>query len=531
MNKIVNKLFLTGFFLCGCQNNSLDQKKQSLHVNIHSEPTTLDPRKSHDIPSIHVVRMCFEGLMRKNDEGQPQPAIAESVEILNQNRTYVFHLRESRWSDGTPLTAYDFEETWKTILSPSFPTGTALDFYIIKNAKAVKEGKLPSDALGLKVLDDKTLQVELERPVPYFLNLISSSAFSPIPRHIEKINPRWADNAGDSFVGNGPFKMKSWQHQNAILLEKNPLYWESQSVVLEEIHLTMVEDETTELSMFESGELDWSGSPLSSLPTDALQALKKQNRLLTFPIAGVYYYVFNVSKPPFNNANLRKALALSINRKLIIENITQSRQQPALGYVPPLLWEKKESNYFSDADLVEAKRLFELALKELDLTREKFPTITLSYNTTLAHHVIAQAVQDQWLQTLGIRVRLENKEWKVFLDELAHGQFQVARLGGIANFHDPMSFLETFRYKDHFSNYSTWINDAFCALIERAENTLDIHERETILRQAEAILMEEMPVIPIYFYTGSYLKKPYVKGVYLSDLSDIDLKTAYIESK
>lgn len=531
MNKIFN-LALMPFLLClGCQKNNSEQKKQTLRVNIHSEPPTLDPRKAHDTSSIHVIRMCFEGLMRRDDQNQPQLALAEKIELSEDAKTYVFYLRSSQWSDGKPLTAYDFEQTWKTILSPSFATSVASDFYVIKNAQKVKEGKLSAELLGVKALNEKTLIVNLERPVPYFLNLICSSYFFPVPQHIILHNPQWSDQA-KSFIGNGPFVIKDWQHQNEIHLEKNPFYWDNQKVVLETVHLTIVEDETTELNMFESGELDWSGSPLSSLPPDAIQALAKQNRLHIYPMAGVYYYVFNVSKPPFHNANFRKALALAINREQIIKNITQASQKPALRYVPPLLWDiDKEHRYYEDAAILQARKFLALALKELDSNIESLPPITLSYNSAIGHHIIAQAIQNQWLENLGLRVKLENKEWKVFLDELAHGQFQVARLGGIANYHDPLSFLDTFRQKDHFSNYSSWSNESYCALIERAENTLDIMEREKILRQAEAILMEEMPVMPIYFYTGSYVKQPYVKGVYLSDLSDMDLKSAYIESK
>ncbi len=192
------------------------------------------------------------------------------------------------------------------------------------------------------------------------------------------------------------------------------------------------------------------------------------------------------------------------------------------------MW-KEDRHYFQDNDLKEARREFELGLKELNITAAQFPPVTLMFNTASAHHKIAQAIQEQWHRTFGIRVRLENKEWKVFLDEMRHHKFQVARLGGIANYRDPTSFLEQYKYLTSSNNHSQWTNPRFTELIEEAELTADLDKRTALLKEAEKIMMEEMPIAPIYYYTGSYLKKPYVKNVYLSDLSDVDFKNAYLE--
>ena len=512
---------------CQKKTSPFDEKKQYLRVNIHTEPPTLDARKATDTSSIAVINMCFEGLMKRTKDGRIEPAIAHKVEISDDNLTYIFHLREAKWWDGMPVTAYDFEDTWKTILNPSFPSGFANDLYIIKNGKNVKNQKLGLELLGVKALDAKTLKVELEHPIPYFLDLTATHSYAAVPKHITSQYPNWADDSGPHFVGNGPYKIERWRHHNCILMKKNPLYWDQDVVTLKEIHMSIIEDETTELNMFESGELDWAGSPLSALPTDALQALADDNRLETYPVSGTYYYIFNVTAPPFNNLNLRKAFTLAIDRQSIIDNITQSKQSPALSYIPPTMWEVVA--HFEDNQIEEARRLFNLALDEMGITKNELESITLTYNTLSAHHKIAQAIQEQWYRAFGIRVRLANKEWKVFLDELAHKQFQIARMGGIASFGDPATFFDLYRYPESSNNYSGWSNQAFTYLIEQAEKTADPKKREALLRDAEKIFMAEMPIAPIYYYTGTYIKKHYVKGVNLSNLSEADFKFAFLE--
>ena len=300
------------------------------------------------------------------------------------------------------------------------------------------------------------------------------------------------------------------------------------NVKLEKVHLLLVEDDSTELSMFENNELDWAGYPLSGLPIDAISSLSKKGDLGRYEIAGTYYYIFNVKEFPFTNANIRKAFTLAINRQSIVTNVTQGGQPPATGLIPPTMW-KDPRPYFQDNDLAEAKRLLTLGLKELGITAEELPTITLSYNTLSSHHKIAQAIQEQWHQALGIRVKLENKEWKVFLDELRHHKFQIARMGGLANINDPITFLDFYRYLSSSNNHSQWTNPKFSELLEQADQTADADKRMVLLKEAEKVLMNDMPIAPIYYYTGVYLKKPYVKGVFLTELNDFDLKWAYVE--
>lgn len=520
---------LIGLVLGGCQKkvHHIDENHQAIRLNINTEPPTLDARKATDTSSIGIISMCFEGLMKRGKDRAVRPALAYHVEVSEDQSVYTFYLRTAKWWDGKPITAHDFEATWKTILSPLFPSGFANDLYVLKNAKLAKNNKISIDAVGVKALDSQTLQVELEYPIPYFLDLTASHSFLAVPAHIASRFPNWADNSGPLFVGNGPYKLKHWKHHNCIELVKNDLYWDQEIVKIKEIDLSIIEDPNTELNMFESGEIDWAGYPLSTLPTDALQALADKKRLKTYPLSGTYYYIFNVNIPPFNNLNIRKAFSFAINRKAIIDNITQSHQVPATSLIPPPLWEVK--TYFKDNDIEEAKRLFKKGLEELGCTKETLPKITLIYNSSEAHHKIAQAIQEQWFRAFGIRVKLANVEWKVFLNELAHKQFQVARMGGIAGFNDPVSFFDNYRYPESPNNFSGWSNPEFTTFVEKAERSATPLEREKLLREAEQILISDMPIAPIYYYQGSYIKKGYLRGVELTEFNDADFKFAFLE--
>ncbi|MFI5333798.1 MAG: peptide ABC transporter substrate-binding protein [Chlamydiales bacterium] len=514
--------------VCSCNNSSIEKtKKQSVRLNIHSEPPTLDPRKATDSTSVSVIKMCFDGLVRQGRDGKIVPALASEIEISPEGDVYTFHLRDALWSDGTPVTAQDFEESWKGALDPRFPSERAYDLYPLKNAQRAKEGALPLSEIGVKSIDKKTLQVKLEYPTSHFLKILISHSFLPTPRHVQAKAPTWADS-DKHYVSTGPFKLKKWSHYNEIVLEKNPLYWDAEVVKLEEVYLAIIENENTELALFDKGDLDWAGSPLSQLPLDPLPSLLHNKGAHEYPFSGVYYYVFNTKEFPFHNTNLRRAFALALDRQSIIDNITQGNQLPAMSLIPPTMW-KRNVSHFRDGAVEEARVLFEQALLELGLTKETFPEITLSYNTVASHHKIAQAVQQQWKEALGVRVRLENKEWKVFLNELVHHQFQIARLGGVASVNDPADFLENYRYDASNRNYPQWSHEKFSALLAKAERCKADEKRMDYLAEAEKILIEEMPVIPLYFYTGHYLKKPYIKEVYISETNEIDLKHAYID--
>lgn len=519
------------FLLVGCtkKNKTYRPTTQEIRLNLHSEPPTLDPRKATDTVSVSVLNLCFEGLTRVDPNGNVILAVAERIEVSPDKKRYTFFLRDAKWSDGRNVTAYDFEISWKTILNPTFPCEFASDLYIIRNAKAARSNLCRSEEIGVRALNEKILQVDLEHPVPYFLSALGTHTFFPTPAHITTLYPNWTE---EHYVGNGPFLLKEWKHLDSMLLQKNLQYWDQENTKLEQVKFTLIEDETTELSMYENGELDWAGYPLSNLPTEAVPSLEKQGALQTFDISGTYFYIFNTKEFPFTNANIRRAFSLAINRLSITTNVTQLGQTPAMGLIPPAMGPAVAQEFtplFKDNDLEEAKRCFELGLKELGITAEQLPPIRLSYNTNVGHHKIAQAIQEQWHEALGIQVKLENKEWKVFLDEINHRKFQVARMGGLANVNDPSTFLDHYRYLSNGNNMSQWNHPKFTSLLDEADITAEEPKRLALLREAEKILIDEMPIAPIYFYKGVYLNKPYVKGIHISELNHLDLKWAYME--
>ncbi|MTW87807.1 peptide ABC transporter substrate-binding protein [Virgibacillus dakarensis] len=500
---------------------------QTFNINIKTEPPTLHPGKATDSTSAAVLLQTFEGLMRINQDGEPEEAMAEKVEISDDKKTYTFTIRDdAKWSNGDAVTAQDFESAWKWVLNPESPdTDYAYQLYPIKGAQDAKENGGSLDDVGITAKDDKTLVVELNNPTPYFLNLTAFYTYFPVNHNVAESSDDWAQDAGDQYVTNGPFTMESWKHKNQIVLKKNPDYWDADNVKLETINMYMIDDENTELQMYKNGELDWAGSPTSSLPLAAIPALKKDGSLNISPMAGVYYYSFNTEEEPFNNANIRKAFALAMDREGIVKNITKGEQQPAMALVPPSIWEENSEGYFKDKDVKKAKEYLQKGLDELGL--DKLPTVKISYNTSEAHGAIAQAVQDMWRENLGVDVELNNEEWNVFLDTMSEGNYQVGRMGWNADFNDAINFLEIFETVGG-NNYTNWENEEFAKLIAESRTETDEAARDDILHQAEEIFMDEMPIAPIYFYTNVWLNKDYVKDVDVSPLGEIQLKWGYI---
>ncbi|MFY0544530.1 peptide ABC transporter substrate-binding protein [Brevibacillus sp. H7] len=496
-----------------------------LKLNLHSEPPTADPGIAEDASSGAIIRATFDGLTRTQEDGKPHESIAEKIEVSPDQLTYTFKLRDAKWSNGDPVTAQDFEYAWKRVLEPKTGSNYSYQLYYIKNAEKFNKGQAKAGDVGVKALDEKTLQVTLENPTPYFLELTSFYTYYPVNKKVVESNPNWATDA-KTHVGNGPFKMESWEHKNKLVLVKNDNYWDKDAVKLDKIEFSMVEDENTELSMFDNGELDWAGAPLSALPTDAIPALKDSGQMVTQPTAGLYMYKFNTEQTPFNNAKIRKAFAYAINRQSIIDNVTQANQQPAMGLVPPSMAVSAEP-YFKDNDVETAKKLLEEGMKELGIT--KLPPITLSYNTSEGHKKIAEAIQDQWKKAFGIDVKLENKEWKVYLEDLHQGKFQIGRSGWLGDFNDAVNFLDLFKQKKGSNNDTNWENPQYQELLNKSALETDPEKRKQILAEAEKLFMEEMPAAPIYFYTLSWVKKDNVKGVIIDGLGFVDWKWATIE--
>lgn len=533
---LVSSVLVLGAAMAGCSGGQVavdgkdqpaEQQKsgpQVLKLNLHSEPPTGDPGLASDTTSGAITRATFDGMTRVNEKGEPVNSVAEKIDISEDGLTYTFHLRDTQWSNGDPVTAHDFEFAWKRALDPKTTSDYAYQLFYIKNGEAYNSNKAKRDDVGVKALDDKTLEVKLENPTPFFLELTAFYTYYPVNKKVVESNPKWAAEAA-THVGNGPFKMEAWEHKSKLVLVKNDKYWDKDTVKLDRIEFSMVEDENTELSMYENGEIDWAGHPLSSLPTDSIQALKDQGKMTTIPIAGTYWYKFNTEQPPFNNIKIRKAFTYAINRQAIIDNITQQEQKPATGALPESMT-VHPGGYFKDNDTETAKKLLAEGMKELGLT--KLPPISLSYNTSEGHKKIAEAIQDQWKQVLGVEVKLDNTEWKTYIEKLNTGNYQIGRLGWLGDFNDPINFLELFKDKNGGNNDTKWENPKFKELLNQSALEKDKEKRKKILADAEAILMEEMPVAPIYFYTYSYVKKDSVKGVIIDGLGSVDWKWASV---
>ncbi len=513
----------------GCQSpqkNKKDSISQTLRMNIQGEPQTLDPRKTRSLNGQTLVRMLFEGLTRVNQEEKAELALASSVAISSDLKIYTFHLKDSIWSNGEPVLASDFIYAWKKMLSPNFPSDTSFYLYVIKNGKAAKEGKVSMDQIGVKILDDKTLEVELENPTPYFLDLVASPAFFPIHQKVDEQNPSWSQNAS-TYVGNGPFQLIEWKHQDHLTLVKNNKYWDASTVKIASLELQMLQEET-ELKCFEKQKIDWAGSPLSTLPVDALDSLRKENKLNTKELLGTYFIRVNTEAPPFDHPSMRKAFALAIDRSAIVDHVTRGNQIPATGLVPISLKLQKHP-YFQDGDLTEAQRLFEEALKAQQLTKENLPEVSLLYQTAERNHLIAQAVQQQWFEAFGIRVKLQSVEGKVYFDRVSKQDFQLSSGSWIADFADPINFLEVFKFRKGGSNNTLWENPHYIELLDQSLKVVDLQQRFELLAQSEEILIDEMPMIPIFYYTMLYVNQPNLKDVVLSSMGQIDFKWAYFE--
>ena len=503
---------------------------QDLRININTEPPSLHPGLAKDTTSGTVLRQTFEGLTRINQDGVAENAAAEDIKVSDDQTVYTFKLRDMVWSNGDPVTAKDFEYAWKWALDPENQSEYAYQLYYVKGGEAANTGGGSLDDVGVKALDEKTLEVTLENPTPYFLELTAFYTYLPINSKIAEANPNWANDAGDNYTTNGPFVMTEWSHSAKILLKKNEQYWDADSVKLNSIEMIMINDPNTELSMFDNGELDWAGMPTGNLPTDAMQYLKDEGRLHVEAIAGVYNYKFNVTKEPFNNVNIRKAFTYAMNRQELIDNVTQGEQLPAMAIVPPSMFPENEKGYFADNDVEKAKEFLQKGLEELGYKDvSEFPVVTLSYNTSENHQKIAQAIQDMWKNNLGVEVELENQEWAVFLDKMAALDYQVGRMGWLGDFNDAINFLEMYRDADGGNNNTGWENPKFKELLNNSANEGDAAKRQQMLKDAEAVFMEDMPAAPIYFYTNTWVQVDNLKDVAVSGLGDVQYKWAYFE--
>jgi oligopeptide transport system substrate-binding protein len=504
--------------------------QQVVRYNLREEPEILDPARSTGTPEGVVEVNCFEGLAAEGPHGNPVPGVAKKWTVSPDGKVYTFTIRNNaKWANGDSVTARDFEYSWKRTLNPKTASEYAGNLYVILNAEAYNSGKITdASQVGVKALDKLTLQVTLEAPCSYFPALTIHHSLFAVNRKVVSAHPgTWANNP-KTYIGNGPFKLVKWVHHEKLEFVPNPYYWNRSKVKLTKLVFYTVEEQSTALTMFETNQADL----LDELPIPELPRLKAAGLLKYIPWLGTYYYMFNVKKPPFNDLRVRKALTLAVNRAQLIKYVTKAGQKPALAFVPYGLpdckprssFRKVGGAYFKDGDIARAKKLLAAAGYA---NPKKLPAIEILYNTSESHKQIAEALQEMWTKHLGIKVTLTNQEWKVYLSSRDQGDFQLVRAGWIADYADPMTFLDMWM-TGNGNNDTGWSNTRYDNLIRRARNTGNNQNRLGLLHRAEKILMTELPIMPIYFYTRPYLLKDRVKGVRFSVTSMIYFSEAYV---
>lgn len=480
-----------------------------------------------------VIYGVFEGLCRLDERDQGIPGIAESWDISEDNLTYTFHLRDAKWSDGQPVKASDFVYAWKRAVDPATAAEYGYQMYYLKNGEAINNGEKPVDELGVKAIDDKTLEVTLENITPYFLQLTAFPTYMPVREDVVSADPEgWALNM-DTYIGNGPFKVQEWKHDDVLKLVKNENYYDADKVKLDGIDYVFIVEASTAVSAFESGEIDY----MEAVPAEKIAVLEEANdeNFKILPYLGTYFYIFNMNQEPVNNLKVRKALSLAINRTDIVEQVTKAGQVPATGFVPKGVsmsdgttdFQETAGDYNMPIDGSKVEEAKQLLAEAGYPDGQGFPTIELLYNTNEGHKAIAEAIQAMWKQNLGINVELRNEEWKVFQTSRNEGNYTVARHGWIGDYVDPMTFLDMWITASG-NNDAKFSNPKYDELISKAKSTLG-KERDDAMLEAQAILMEELPVMPIYYYTNAILMRSTVKNAPKSITGPVNYREAYLE--
>lgn len=504
-------------FLTGCLPNPipptdfLASSNQVVRISCKEDPKTLDPRRADDLSSSTFLHMLYEGLMRLSYHGKPEPALAISHQISPDLTVYTFKLRSSTWSNADPLTAHDFEFTWKSMLHPDFYTPFAETLYLIKGAKAAKEGRGTLLDVKINAVDAETLVVELEQPASYFLEMLCTPMFYPVHARSSDAKP----------ITNGPFQVDHWIKRDEFAVVKNPRYWEAYEVHLDGVVVKMLNDQTA-LRMYEDRELSWTGAPLNTLPEESIVTLKHQHKLQTIAADSVRWLRFNAEHPPFNEEKMRRAFALAIDRKNLINTIFIHGAKPAEAVVPPPLGLGPRS-YFEDHDTPAAWFSFQEGLEKMELSKDDFPLCTLSYIDNPSTHKLAEALKTQWEKAFAIEIKLKALESGPFSDHIERGNFDIADEMHFATYGDPVSILHLFQEDVKIDRKVREL------LLKSAKEPLGPARLQT-LNEAQQLIMQEMPVAPLFFGTFHFVKDENLLGVYFSDLGYLDFKYAFFGS-
>ncbi len=520
---------------CGCvrRGTPVDRgiRDQVLYRSLSAEPTDLDPQLITSLPGINVASALFEGLVAEDPvDLHPLPGVAESWEVSADGLTYIFHLRSNaRWSNGEPVTATDFVWSIQRVLGKNLGAGNVAFVFPLCKAEAYYRGTITDFAeVGITAVDPRTLRLQLEHPTPYFLSLLSHPVWAPVYRTaVEKAGPadepgnRWARPG--SFVGNGPFVLKEWNPGSLILVEKSPTYWDASVVRLHAIRFVPAASVETEERAFRGGQLHIT----EALPLAKLETYQREHNpaLQVTPFLDTYFYRLNVTRPFLNDAKVRRALSLAVDRTTLAQTVLHGRQEPAFSFTPPACAPGYAPPALAPSDAAAARVL----LAEAGYPEGKrLPPLELLINISGNHQVIAEAVQAMWRRELGIDVRIVAMEQSSALEQRRNLTYQILRSDWAAEYADPKAFLEVFS-ADSANNHTGWKNRDYDALLAQADRTADAVTRFALLRQAESILLTEMPVVPIYHQTTVRLVHPAVRGWHPTLLDHHPYKNVWLE--
>jgi oligopeptide transport system substrate-binding protein len=511
------------------QTGDLLARTQELVRGNGSEPASLDPQVVEGNVGGKIIVDLFEGLTTSGPEGDVRPGVARSWSASDDKLTWTFYLRNgARWSDGTPVTAHDFVYGWRRAVSPEL--GSNYAYYLatagVENARAITHGKKPPESLGVRAVDDHTLEVSLNDPITYLPEMTVHYTMFPAPQKvIEKHGDDWTKPG--NMVSNGAYKLQSWNVGAKLVAVRNPEYWDNDNTLIDKVTYLPIESVSAELQRFESGGIDFT----ATVPVSQMDRLRRtQPKALTIsPFIGTYMYQFNVNKAPFDDVRVRKALTYAIDRRIITKYITKGGQKSAYsltpGYVNDFELEQPEYGTWSQEKRdAEAKRL----LAEAGYDKDNRLQFELLYNTNDGHRAIAVAISQMWKEKLGAQVTPTNLEWKTFLSEKHIGNFAVARHGWIGDYNEASTFLNLM-LKDSGNNDGGWSNAEYDSLLEKARSRDD---PSALYAQAEDILWEEFPMAPIYFYTNVALVNPRLHGYPVNNPQNkIYSKDMYIEAQ
>ncbi len=512
----------------------LGNRTQVLHQNIGAEPQDLDPQLMQTNPHFNVLMALYEGLCGYDPQDlHSVPGVAESWSVSPDGLLYTFHLRPgAKWSNGDPVTAADFVFSAERIMTPSLGSPYGFYYDIVRGAQEFSSGKLKDFAqVGIRALDPHTLRVELRQPAPYLPFLTGSFSWYPVHRAtVEKAGPFAAPYTGwtkpGRIVTNGPFVLAAWKSGQEIIVKKNPLYWGATGVRLQEIHFHFIENADTEERAFRTGQLHLT----EFVPASKLRTYHDHDPglLQVSPFFNTYYYGFNTTRPPFNDARVRHAFSLALDRAQLAATQSFQNVQPAASQTPD-----GSDGYTYDGanrlrfDPVEARRLLAAAGYP---GGKRFPAVDITFDSNSRHQVIAEVLQQMWLQNLGVRITLANKEGKVFHEERLHLAYDLARAGWVGDYLDPHAFLSVF-LSTGGQNVTGFANADYDRLVRDALSERDHAKRLAIYRAAEDILLHELPILPLFHDTTRHLVHPAVHGRYPNLLDYHPYQSMWLEAK